>query len=124
MSSATGGYLVPTDNPIYDAALDDFFGNVLAELSELDRDNNIRPLFQEDPPALPEHSEDWLAFGVTVTEAENGVPELIVNEPGDTDSKVTVHEKIEVSLQVYGPNTYTIIKSQKTRTRVKLEALH
>ena len=71
--SATGGYLVQTDGPIYGDALDDFFGDLFAELTELDRDEFIRPLFQINPPPIPEADINWLAFGV------RGGPRLTVH---------------------------------------------
>jgi hypothetical protein len=106
--SSTGGYLIPTTGPIYDDLLDDFFGDLFAALTGLDRDNFIRPLFQVNPPPIPEADVDWLAFGVAVTEAEAGTAFLKVNDDDDLGSVLTRHEKIEVSLQIYGFNRYNI----------------
>jgi hypothetical protein len=66
-TSATGGPLLPTaDSPVYldDAALDAFLQGWLVGITGLSG-TLVRPRWQTSPPAMPERTVDWLAFGIT-----------------------------------------------------------
>ena len=105
-TSATGGYLVQTDGPIYGDVLDNFFRDVIGGLTGLSTDTLIRPLFQLDPPPIPEPEIDWIAFGVSITEAEQGSAYLKVADDG-LSSELKRHERLDVSFQIYGLNNFS-----------------
>jgi len=105
-TSATGGYLVQESGPIYGNALDDFFHDVIEGLTDLD-ENLIRPLFQLNPPPIPEPDIDWIAFGVNLTEAEDGSAHLKVIEDGES-AELIRQEKLEIPFQIYGINNFDV----------------
>jgi hypothetical protein len=105
-TSATGGYLVQASGPIYGDALDDFFHNVIQGLTELD-ENLIRPLFQLNPPPIPEPDIDWIAFGINITEAEKGTAHIQMAEDG-LSGEMKRQERLEIPFQIYGINNFDI----------------
>ena len=101
--SSTGGYLIPAvaPAPLEDDALDDFFHDVLAGISGLDG-SLVRPLWQEEPPNIPDRSVTWLAFGVSESRSDTyGVEE---HDPaGDGVDVTRRHEVLTWRVSVYGP---------------------
>ena len=68
--STTLGFLTPISVlPINDRPLEDIFSVVLAGITGLPP-NMVRPRFQPTVPNQPGYEENWVAFGVTVTEQD------------------------------------------------------
>lgn len=63
-TSATGGYLVPTNQILDDDALVDVLTALVAGVTQLDP-TLIRPRWQIDPPNQPSKTTNWCAFGIS-----------------------------------------------------------
>lgn len=121
-TSATGGYLRQVSGPTEGQSLLRLFHGLLAGLTGFTA-TLIRPLWQQTPPAIPEPSVNWLAFGIqtitpepggayqvqstfteTITTIDPETEEEIDEEVESDCSRLTRHEVIVLALQVYGPN--------------------
>lgn len=60
-TSATGGYLLPTDSILEDAELEDFFHAYICGITGMEK-TLVRPAFQAEPPAIPDKADKWIAF--------------------------------------------------------------
>lgn len=101
--SATGGYLVPAISPapLEDDALDDFIHDLLAGVSGL-VGNLIRPLWQEEPPNIPDRSVTWCAFGMVESKSDTYAVEEH-DADGDGTDLTRRHEVMQWRVSCYGP---------------------
>lgn len=107
-TSATGGYLKPTNpNPTDDLELDIFFQNLISGLSDL-LPQLIMPRWQPGNPKMPEHNVNWCAVGTTVT--DHDFDPCIIHDPMNPDGPgqdvLTREEEITVFLSFYGPQGF------------------
>jgi hypothetical protein len=100
-TSATGGYLTPTNTQTDDQALQRFIHAVLCGLTGLEA-ALVRPLWQANPAPTPDISVDWLAYGIASRRADND-SFLKMNTAG-TQTTQQRHEELEYRLMFYGPN--------------------
>lgn len=101
--SDVAGYLAPAalPSPLEDDALVDFLGDVVAAITGLDREEAVRPRWQEEPPALPDRAVTWCAVGVMEV-----LPDTYAHEEtrGDGLSQdLARHEVLTVLASFYGP---------------------
>lgn len=106
--SSTGGILAPMPDPspvpTEDNELEDFFTALFAEICGLDEDTDVRPIWQPEPPKIPEPDVDWLALSVTTVPA-GFRPDT---EQLEDRSVQTNWETVEVRLQAYGPHAQAL----------------
>lgn len=113
--SSTGGFLAPelapAPVPDEDAALRAFLQATFVGITGLNKDTGVRPLWQPEPPPMPEPSVNWMAFGFD-TIGTGGEP---YEEPLEDESGIEqqTHELIQVRCQFYGPAAHALT----TRTR-------
>ncbi len=109
-TSATGGYLAPTDGtpPLYDDDLYDFFNGYVAGITGLNSDTAIFPAWQEEPPNLPPVGTNWAALAITVYDGQPYAAE--VHNPGDGtqagfqgSDTIIRQEELSVECSFYGP---------------------
>jgi hypothetical protein len=101
-TSATGGYLIPTTEPIEDLALEDIFQPAIAGITGLGG-QFVRPRYQKGNPKQPEQDQDWCAFAVTMQKPDAN-PYLKHNGAGDGETESQRHEDLEVFISFYGYN--------------------
>lgn len=94
-TSATGGYLQPTQSPVYGVALDTLLQQAIVNLSGLAGDL-VRPRWQPRPPKMPPLDTDWCAVGVQNISRAWGTTETV--------GLLIRHEEIETLCSFYGPN--------------------
>ena len=108
MGSNVAGYLEPNSQPapLEDAALEDFFHDIIVGLSGLP-DDKVRPMWQEEPPTQPGRSNVWLAFGITIQPGDTYAAEVHdpVGEEGQGVDQFQRHETLEISMICFGPNS-------------------
>lgn len=102
MSSATGGYLLPTVPPDSDAelarVLQAFVSGVTGIAGTL-----VRPMWQPNPPPIPAAGTTWAAIGLTDINA--GLPYMVqVDNPPDTICQYRQDERFTLRVSVYGPS--------------------
>ena len=96
-TSADGGYIIATSTT--DSDIWELLHDMLQGLTGFDS-NLIRKMWQKNPPPSPENGIDWIAYGFSISEDEDGGAYL---EPTDeTESVLYKHEELELSLQIYG----------------------
>lgn len=102
--STTTGFLTPVSVvPINDRALEDIFTEVIRGITGLP-ENMVRPRIQPSPPNQPDFEENWVAFGVTVTDQDVFHYERTL---GTLEGGVTVVERdeyLDVLCSFYGAN--------------------
>ena len=105
-TSATGGYLTPTNTePLSDVALQDFMHDWLAGISGVDN-TLVRPRWQGTPPNIPDKGIDWLAFGLK-GRSKQGTPynvHLPNANGGLGRDQLRQHEELDFLVTAYGPN--------------------
>lgn len=109
--SSTGGVLVPQApgvQPSTGDAFVDLIGDFIAGICEIDRDL-VRPRWQPKPPAMPDITVDWCAFGITESVSDWSAqtrhdPSLNAGQGGDI---VSQHETIRAIASFYGPAGYS-----------------
>lgn len=102
--STSAGYLAPSPTPApdNDRALEDVLQALLAALTGIPG-SLVRPRWQPVPPVQPDFETDWLALGVTNTEAD--VFASVTREPGLDDADVMQRtELVYVLVSAYGPH--------------------
>lgn len=105
--STTLGYLTPVSPPqINDRALEDAFGDAIAGITGLGRDDYVRPRIQPEPPNFPNQETDWCAFAVTPYEHDTfaymrQLPAL----EGGGGQQVERDEYLDVLISFYGANS-------------------
>lgn len=108
-TSATGGYLAPDGiltPPLEDDGLVDFMGDVVAGVTGLDRDANVRPRWQKEPPDLPAFGTDWVAVGIPETDRDTfGYNHHVDTAAGGQGAdQLQRHERFRLACSFYGPN--------------------
>jgi len=105
--SSTGGALVPAASPapLEGDALDNFIQEWIISLTNV-AGQNARPRWQEDPPNIPPHGTDWLAFGITDVGADSFAAEVHdgAGGAGLGSTQLRRHEVLEIYTTFYGPN--------------------
>ena len=103
MPSNVAGYLSPstTPAPLEDDALDDFLGDVVAGITLLDRDNLVRPRWQDDPPIIPDRTVTWCAIAVTNHEPDAYAWTGLATDGLSQD--IIRHETLTIMATFYGP---------------------
>jgi hypothetical protein len=100
-TSATGGYLNQTAGPTEGVTLQRFLQQVIVGVSGLPG-NAIRPLWQANPPPLPDITANWCAFGIVSVKGDANVYQR--ESSTLTSATIERHEQIEVRCSFYGPD--------------------
>jgi len=107
-TSATGGALLPTGNPLplADLPLQDFLHDWIVGITGF-TNALVRPRWQPEQPNIPNASVDWCAFGVT-NKHTLGQP-YIEHVPASTDfpngyDELRSHQEFTMLVTFYGPN--------------------
>jgi hypothetical protein len=103
MSSNVAGYLQPanTPAPLQDNALEDFLGDVVTGITGLDRDELVRPRWQEEPPNIPSRDVTWCGIGVTDQQADTNA--AVMTAQDGTSQDLVRHETLTIVASFYGP---------------------
>jgi hypothetical protein len=101
-TSATGGYLLSTQTPVDDEALENFIQTVIVGVTGLPG-SMVRPAFQPNPPKRPNIGTDWCGFSVSSDKVEAGYAYNELREDG-LEQKQQRHEDVVVRCSFYGPN--------------------
>lgn len=101
-TSATGGYLADVTPPAEGQALRRFIGELLRGVTGLPGEL-VRPAWQTNPPPVPAHGVDWLAYAVTARRVEAGDP-WQAEKPDASGAVLRRHEMIDVQCTAYGDN--------------------
>lgn len=100
-TSATGGYLTPTDIPLPGGlTLDQFIQQIIAGITGI-AGEFVRPRFQQQPPIQPDIDKDWVAVGITTTPVEGNS----YQKQNNTTATLSRWETLEVLCSFYGPNS-------------------
>lgn len=99
-SSATGGYLLPTNAALDNNLLKRFMHGVIVGVTGLDN-TLVRPAFQNNSPPIPDIDVDWCAFMIRNRHTE-GMPWL---NQGDIDATLGTNELFDVVVNFYGPSS-------------------
>lgn len=110
-TSASGGYLTPTNSTIDDAALDAVFQALIVGLTGLDG-ALVRPRWQPVAPKMPEPSVNWVAIGVKDDAMDDNpsIQHIPTASGGSGKDELSRQEQIEVLATFYGPNAKGICK--------------
>jgi hypothetical protein len=103
-TSATGGYLRPTQSPLYGQLLDQKIHTYLRGVTGLD-DIFIRPMWQANPPQIPDINVTWLAFGVTDIQSD----QYPHQQQATLTAKSVRRELLTVSCISYGFNAAVVV---------------
>lgn len=98
-TSATGGYLLPTNSILDGQDLKDFIHDFLVGNTGLDN-KLVRPAFQKNPPTIPDFSVDWMAFNISERRITNTTPLVQIGEI----MVQLVYEDLDIVCYFYGPN--------------------
>lgn len=102
-TSATGGYLTPTNPlPPDDLDLDLVFQGYVRGITGLPG-TMVRPRWQPTVPQTPGPAVDWCAVGVTRTRSQD-YPSIQHDGTDDGQDLYTRHQEIDVLVTFYGPN--------------------
>lgn len=103
IDSSTGGYLQPgvLSPPLEDAGLEAIFQVAITGITGL-AGNLIRPMWQPNPPKMPEPSVTWAAMGITAITPDAG-PYIEHQAAGNGSDAYQRHEDIELFCTFYGP---------------------
>jgi hypothetical protein len=63
----------------------------------------VRPRWQPDPPAQPENTVNWCAFGIMQRDMHN-FPQLVHDPSGDGRGELHAHETLRCLASFYGPD--------------------
>jgi IS1 family transposase len=105
--SSTGGFLQPIDPTLAnDADLEDLLQPWIVGCSGV-RGDLVRPLWQEEPPALPPRLTTWLAFGVKTHAQDWSSTRRHVKAKDGQPAFTSVYrqEELEIVVQCYGPRS-------------------
>jgi hypothetical protein len=100
MSSATGGYLRPTNSVLEGSAFMDFMHDWLVGITNLPN-QNVRPMWQRNPPPIPSPETDWLAFGVSQQRQDDNA----YMKMQDGNAALMRGEEIDIACVFYGDNS-------------------
>jgi len=98
-TSATGGYLTPTTGPVDDQALRRFLQAMIVGVTGL-TGPMVRPLWQKNPPPIPNIDVDWIAFGITEQRPDANP----FHKQNANNATLIRHEEFDVRCSVYGPS--------------------
>lgn len=99
-TSATGGYLTPTNTVLDGNLLQDFFHGVIAGITGL-VNTLVRPAFQPNPPTRPGIDVDWCGFAILNRRTE-ALPWYVQND--ENDGTLSRTELFDLQVSFYGPN--------------------
>ena len=98
-TSATGGYLVPTNTALDNHALQDYIHDVLVGVTAISN-SLVRPAYQANPPPIPDLDVNWCAFSI-----RNRRPAAQPwTTQGDDDADLSTNELFDVVVTFYGPD--------------------
>ena len=104
-TSATGGYLQPTNTPpIYDDELDRFFHDVYMNILNFDP-KLIRPRWATEPAEMPSINTNWVAHGFENFIYDDFPSKDFIDGIGLVEN---YYEEFDSSVSVYGPNMSSI----------------
>jgi hypothetical protein len=107
-TSATGGYLHDTEEPLYGEELADFVQAQTASLTGL-APSMVRPRWQPNPPQQPAAEEDWCAIGITsYTSQDFPVEILSVDDAGNSSVQQGRSEQFECLASFYGAHCHAL----------------
>lgn len=122
-TSASGGYLVPTSSTPLPGGLTlvQFIQSILVALSGING-TLVRPSWQIAPPKQPDITENWIAFGVTVTQADTNAYSGLDDANNDVFQR---QELIEILCSFYGPlaNDYAALVRDGFQIQQNSEAM-
>jgi hypothetical protein len=98
-TSATGGYLTPTNVALDNNALKRFIHGVLVGVTGLDN-TLVRPAYQPNQPVIPDLTVDWCAFAI-VNRRPAAMP---WTAQGNSNAELSTNELFDVFVNFYGPN--------------------
>lgn len=98
-NSSVAGFLGSITSIPNDQLLEDVLNPTIAGITQLDGNAQIRPRFQEDPPAVPDRSVNWVAFGINRVTSDTAAA---VKQSANS-AEVIRYQEIEVLLSWYGP---------------------
>lgn len=98
-TSATGGYLTPTNTALDNNALKRFIHSVLVGVTGIDN-TLVRPAYQPNQPVIPDIGVDWCAFSI-VNRRPAAMP---WTKQGEADAQLSTNELFDVFVNFYGPN--------------------
>lgn len=99
-TSATGGYLLPSNTVEEDDVLTDAIQGVVAGITGLDP-TLVRPRWQPEPPDQPDAITNWVGLGVT--DEDPDVWAYVTVMP-DGSYQLQRTEQLEVMCSFYGPS--------------------
>jgi len=107
--SRVAGYLGPRlePRPMLGDVWEDFLHEMIAGITGLPSDL-VRPLWQTEPPARPDLSKDWCAFGVTGIEVDPN-PWVWHDENADGGlgcDMLQEHQVDTIQVSFFGPNCH------------------
>jgi hypothetical protein len=102
--SSTGGYLAPTGAAaLDDDALDAVFQQLVAGVTGIPG-NLVRPLWQQNPPNLPDAGTNWVALGIPNRSTDDFAFVEHVSPPTGTPYDLYQrHEILHIRASFYGP---------------------
>lgn len=102
-TSATGGYLTPTDKALPgNVTLEQFLHGVIYGITEIDK-KMIRPRYQTEPGKQPKEPEtNWCSFSFT---EEKPDANAFVKQ-GANESELSRHVELQLYLSFYGSNGF------------------
>ena len=104
-TSATGGYLSPTDEAIPGGlSLEDFLVSIVQQITGISGDL-VRPLWQAEPPKQPDITVDWVAVGLKDIHTKS--LDAYVEQQDDGGATLQQHEFVDLFCSFYGPNSVT-----------------
>jgi hypothetical protein len=111
-TSATGGplYSIDTNGYLADDALEDFIQTWLTAVTAL-KGKLVRPVYQPDPPPLPDYGETWLAFNVKPGKLDWDASntQFPPTDESDGASRTFRSQEIDVDLVGIGPNAGSLL---------------
>lgn len=99
-SSATGGYLLPTNTALDNNLLKRFMHGVIVGVTGINA-TLVRPAYQADSPPIPDITVDWCAF-VIRNRRTVAMPWLT---QGVSNATLGTNELFDVMVSFYGPNS-------------------
>lgn len=113
MSTATPGFLAPTNTTAYDDALLDLLQPIIVGIGGYSDPTMVRPRWQPtDTPNLPAYNADWIAFGVSGIRGDGFIyEEHLESAPGAGYDSVEYSEEVDLLMSCYGPNSQRFMKT-------------
>lgn len=101
-NSSVAGFLGSITSIPNDQLLEDVLNPTIAGITNLDGNAQVRPRYQEDPPAVPNRTTNWVAFGIQQVLSDTCAATVQQN---DNSALVIRYQEIEVLLSWYGPQS-------------------